>query len=125
MSQDTESRVGLLRQLPDWADRAPNERELRVLETVYQTFAVGGTWPQVAHVEATLFREHEVELDELLAGFPFGLLWPEPTTNRELRDEVPLETTLLGLSFVPAARGDVELFLAIFTWSVDLWMQYT
>jgi predicted KAP-like P-loop ATPase len=106
----------MLQRLPDWADRPPKAAERRLLEVLYDAFLEHGAWPQYANVEAILDRDHRVELEDVLADLPIGLLWPDPAASQQIHDQQELAPTLYGLTFVDTARADVSLFVELYRW---------
>jgi predicted nucleotide-binding protein len=88
----------------------------RMLEVMYETFALTGQWPLFQYVNAQLWEELQVEpRDGYLDLAERSLVNPAITRSHhfELRENIPVGVSLHGMTYLPAATEDLSHFVSI------------
>jgi hypothetical protein len=95
-------------------------QELRVLQVIYETFDLLGSWPVFQHVNAKLWHEFAEQAQEDIeprdlyyAVSDRGLVRPAIQRDRswELRTDTPVALTLRGLTEIGDASGDLGNYI--------------
>jgi hypothetical protein len=63
----------------DRTDPVLTDDQRAVLELIYAPFREGGEWPEYQYVERAIYRLLGQDARELLASFPPGLIYPDPS----------------------------------------------
>jgi nucleoside 2-deoxyribosyltransferase len=97
------------------AETTPTSLQLRLLELAYEAFHESLTWPPPLNLEARLDKEggqgqEPVEIEQQVATMPPGLVEMPQLMSGYLQGG-QFVVSLRGLRLVPAAEGDLRLFV--------------
>src|ERR1700733_3443687 len=104
---------------PAGFERDPTAGERRVLELAYREYQAHGRWVSGPRLEGLLRNEADDELTNLLTNMPRGLLWPDPSVNPAIHEDQAIALTVFGLSFVPDARWELNVFVRVLKWAAE------
>lgn len=95
---------------------ALNLGQQRILNTTYEYFDQHGEWPPYKYIDAVLDKDYGVDLEGTLPAMPRQFLYGYPERYR-LGERVTL--SLLGLTQIPDAAPDLDLFVQVLRRLVD------
>lgn len=97
---------------------APDARASRVLHAIYRLLVARSTWPSFTELDRYLDMREEPNAESVLVGLPTGLVYG--VGRAPLRDDQEIALTVAGLSACPDAREDLDIFLRIVRFAVDM-----
>lgn len=98
--------------------RPPDAQALRAIETIYRLLAARGSWPSFADLDRYLDMHGEPDGEAVLTALPPGLAYGVGLPP--LRDDQEVALTIAGLSACVDAAEDLDIFLRIIQFAVDL-----
>jgi hypothetical protein len=97
------------------AELSPAQVEL--LRIAYAAFRDSAEWPTLAYVDGVIARQDGLDIDDLLADMPAGVVRAD---GNYVSTSSLVEVTVAGLSLIEEARSDLDQFVALVRRCADL-----
>lgn len=89
--------------------------QVLLLEITYQGFCEAGTWPTTAYVDAKLYRDHDLDIDAILATLPQDAVMAAAGYT----DHSNIQPALFALRSVDAAAADLDRFVTLVRFAAE------
>lgn len=92
-----------------------SEATRTLLQWIWEFFKANGRWPTTRELDISINRALKVDLVDLSAELPPGLLWPDLSRFRPgwQPDQQEVRLTLRGLSYVPGTEDDLKSIVGV------------
>ncbi|HEX3692634.1 MAG TPA: nucleoside 2-deoxyribosyltransferase [Solirubrobacteraceae bacterium] len=88
---------------------------IQLLGVIYEGFRDRGEWPTTSFVDAVLDKDHNLDVDSVLADMPPGVA----VVNGGYTEHSETRATVLGLSYLAEASQDLGNFVALIRVAAD------
>ncbi len=86
-----------------------------LLDVIYEGFREAGTWPTTSYVEATLHKDHDLDMDAVLEAMPRDSV----SAAAGYTENSKVQPALFALRTVTAAEADLDRFVTLIRFAAE------